>query len=108
MSAAALFHHLEEERRAVLSGDYRTLEKIASAKADLLSDLARDDPGLLQSIASAIARNQRLLAAAIEGVQTAQQRIAVLKDVRDTLRTYDAQGHKANLSESRPTIERKA
>lgn len=108
MSRPPILAHLEAERHALLTGQFGLLEAMAAEKADLFAALPEDDPELLRDVAARVQRNQRLLAAALDGVQTARVRIAQLRDVRDSLRTYDSQGQKSDLHRARPSIERKA
>jgi hypothetical protein len=99
---------LEEERRLLLSGDWRALEEIAPRKAAHLAVLEDGDPAGLAPLARDLARNQALLAAAIEGLREAGRRRAALGAARAGLVTYDAQGARAELPLAPPRVERRA
>lgn len=89
---------LEEERRLILSGDYRGLEPLTEQKAALLAvidtvaesaerrDLAR--------LARAARRNQTLLVAASEGLRAAMRRLAELQNLHSGRGTYGAGGQR--------------
>ncbi|MBI1417327.1 MAG: flagellar protein FlgN [Limimaricola sp.] len=100
---------LERERAALLAGDLAALGPLGERKLALIEglDVASTTAPLLR-IAAEIARNQRMLAASIRGGRAALDRIAAVRDARDSLRTYDSAGQKADLAPGRARLERKA
>ncbi len=96
---------LEEERRAILSGRWEALGSLARRKEVALA--AADGTGLAP-LAAGLARNQALLAAAIDGVREVGRRRAALASSRAGLVTYDARGTRAELPLAPPKIERRA
>ena len=96
---------LEDERRVILSGSWDALAPLAARKEAALAALGPVGPDRLRR---ALARNQALLLAAIEGVREALQRRAALRTARAGLVTYDARGLRAELPVAPPRVERKA
>ena len=96
---------LEEERRAILAGRWDALDSLARRKEVALA--AADGTGLVP-LAAGLARNQALLAAAIDGVREVGRRRAALASSRAGLVTYDARGTRAELPLAPPKIERRA
>jgi flagellar biosynthesis/type III secretory pathway chaperone len=99
-----LFSSLEalliEERRALLAGSFENLAAIGEEKArllDALDALDPDDAEPLQALQNAISRNQVLLQSALSGIRDVAERMALLRRVRESLQTYDAQGHKSEV-----------
>ncbi|TNC74226.1 flagellar protein FlgN [Rubellimicrobium roseum] len=97
---------LETERRLILTGDWSGLQSLAPRKAALLDRLPPGAP--LPPLATALARNQALLAAAIDGLRDALGRRAALEAARRGLATYDPSGLRAALAAPSPRYERKA
>ncbi len=106
-----ILDHLTAERAAILRGDFPGLDRLRVEKVPLFDRLAQTN-GMaafdLQQIGSGVARNQRLLAAAMAGVRHAGARLSAVTEVRDTLRTYDRSGQTCDVAGHRPAFERKA
>lgn len=98
---------LEEERRAIRSGDWGALGALARRKEVGLASFADDAPALAL-LAGGLARNQALLAAALDGVREVGRRRAALASSRAGLVTYDARGTRAELPLAPPKVERRA
>jgi hypothetical protein len=103
--------HLTAERAAILRGDFPALDKLRVAKVALVDRLAQSS-GMtafdLGQVGAGVARNQRLLTAAMAGVRQAGARLSAVTDARDTLRTYDQRGQTRDVAQLRPNFERKA
>ncbi|MBE0413771.1 flagellar export chaperone FlgN [Yoonia sp.] len=101
---------LEAERKAICSADFDSLADLAQSKAQIFAAFAHSDPDLDQiaKVNRQFAENQTLLAAAIAGVKTARDRIALLQKVRDELGVYDQNGQMANAATPHPGLEKKA
>ncbi len=99
---------LEEERRAILSGAWADLDRLAARKAAGLAVLESGDALALAPLARGLARNQALLAAALDGLREAGHRRAALLASRAGLVTYDARGARAEHATAPPRLERKA
>lgn len=99
---------LEEERSLILAGAWEDLEALAARKEAGLAALAAKGEDRLAPLAAELARNQALLAAAIEGLREAGRRRVALASSRARLVTYDAQGARAELPMASPRVERRA
>ncbi|SLN63202.1 hypothetical protein [Roseisalinus antarcticus] len=101
---------LESEREALLSGDLRTVGRLGAEKLDLVEGLetAPAGDGTLREIAELSARNQSLIAAALDGTRSVVRRLGQLKDVQSQLTTYDANGRKAQVLTASVRSDRKA
>lgn len=108
--ADQLFDHLEQERLAITSGAYDTLQSLLAAKATLFSLIETNPPrrDQLDLIGRRAARNLRLLDAALRGIRDAADRLAALRSVQTGFDTYGADGRKTVHSAGRPTVEHKA
>lgn len=102
---------LDAERAAILEGAFDRLARLAARKEALLvqcqSEL-RSSRVQLRRIARYVDRNQRLLGAALDGVRDATMRLKALRNVRETLVTYDSQGQMARVASGPPGFEHKA
>lgn len=93
--AADLLALLGEERRALLSGDLGQLGSLTARKERLLQLLEESLPTGAEQIATLkteFAHNQSLLEAAATGVRSVMDRLKAMRQVRETLSTYDAAG----------------
>lgn len=101
---------LEDERIALLAGDFKEVNRIAARKEALVEE-ARSHPnipGLLKKLTRNNKRNQALLGAAIEGARAAARRLERLNDVGTHLTTYDSAGQTRKLRTKPGSLERKA
>lgn len=101
---------LTEERQAILTGQFHRLPGLAGRKESLFVDLtaAEVTAPRLRQIGKQVGRNQRLLAAALRGIREVGDRLGLVREVRDTLSTYDSSGQKTTVASARPSFERKA
>lgn len=106
----ALLRVLDDERAALLRGDYADLDKLAPTKQKLLARLGEQALSAtnMKRVALAIRRNQALLAAAIEGMRAAKGRMEGLRQQRSSFSTYDKTGQRQLVDAQRSVIERKA
>lgn len=103
---------LDQERDALLAGD---LEKIAlllpekeKLVTDLLDDTSDGEPAL-NVLQGKLRHNQLLLDGAMQGIRTVASRLAALRQVREALDTYDAQGRRQRATVLKPAkVERRA
>lgn len=105
-----LFDLLTEERQAILTGAFDRLPALAGRKEALFDDLAAAQVTVprLRLIGAQVSRNQRLLAAALHGLREVSDRLGIVRDVRNSLSTYDSTGQKSTVAALRPSFERKA
>ena len=107
---AALLALLNEERAALLKGDYVDLDRLSPSKQKMLASLPEHalSESNLKRVAHAIRRNQSLLAAAIDGIRAAQGKMSNLRAQRASFTTYDRSGSQRPVGEAQSVIERKA
>jgi flagellar biosynthesis/type III secretory pathway chaperone len=89
-TASRLARLLDEERVALLSGDYDRLAGLAARKEALFARLPEGDPAL-PGLAAAVARNQRILEAAMRGLAAGREAIRD-RQTEPPLTTYAADG----------------
>lgn len=109
-SVQALNKLLDQERKAILEGDYGRLEKLLAKKERLLQ-AAADTPGNradLMALDAKAKRNAQLLTAAARGVKAAQHRLSALKSGAAALNTYGPGGSLTSLSRTDSAMTRKA
>lgn len=101
---------LEQEKLALLSGDFTVLDSLAPEKAALFSrlELLHSDAASLLKITEKLDENQTLLVAAIKGVASARDRLDALSHVQKTLSVYDHSGRVEFVPNRRPALEKKA
>lgn len=106
----ALLKLLDEERAALLRGDYADLDRLAPSKQKLLARIGESalSEQNMQRVAHAVRRNQSLLAAAIDGMRAAKGRIDGMRQQRSSFSTYDKSGHRQLIDTKRSVVERKA
>ncbi|WP_243611669.1 hypothetical protein [Shimia aestuarii] len=109
---ASLDALLSAEKRALLEGDIGALAEIGAEKArllDALEHLAPEDRAPLQALQVAAGRNQVLMESALAGIQDVAERMSLLRQVRDSLQTYDAKGQKSDVYLASPgRLEKRA
>ncbi|KAA0910316.1 hypothetical protein FLO80_17735 [Aquicoccus porphyridii] len=96
----ALAALLEDERTALLAGDFERLIGMLDDKAALIDQLdAIDDPGeeMLVGIRRLLERNQGLLDSALAGIRGVAGRIGALHRMRRSLETYDRSGRRTTI-----------
>ena len=106
----ALLALLQEERAALRTGDLTALPTFAARKLVLVEDIRVHprNPHLIDRITRDLNRNAALLAAAMDGITTAQQRLGALRAVRNGLSVYTAGGDRQTVAQRPDTLERKA
>jgi hypothetical protein len=105
---------LASERRALRFGEFGQLAYLAEAKTQLsyrIDGLAAGPTSILpklERLRARAAENQRLLAAAMKGVRSAQHRLDMIRRAGQSLNTYDKLGRKRPLGAAPGTVERRA
>ena len=103
---------LDEERAALLNGDFDAVSNLGTRKERLFEKMAQADLGSipkLDDLRSKTARNQLLMEAALQGIRSVAERMSALRRVRDTLETYDGQGRKTAIANPvRYKVEKRA
>ena len=90
---------IERERDLLLAGDYGALAEQAEAREASLERLRMLSPlpapelvTAIETMRDALTRNERLLAAALEGVAAGRQRVDEIERAGRELQSYDASG----------------
>ena len=101
---------LDDEKVALLAGDYEKLTQIAARKQTCMTRLAAAAPSAatLRDLKARLQTNQDLTASALRGVQAAKARWAELEKVRDGLTTYDLSGKVAVVPTQQSRVQKKA
>lgn len=101
---------LARERAAVIKGDFGAIADLGPAKESLLKNLDQmaADRDELAVVMADLTHNQTLLAAAINGISSAKDRLAALAKVRDGLNVYTQSGKLSHVQVKPPAVERKA
>ncbi|WP_343116393.1 flagellar protein FlgN [Ostreiculturibacter nitratireducens] len=109
---SALEEMLDAERHAIRNAEFDGLGKLAARQAELLDRLVAsvespDATALLRLKARADA-NQRLLSAALKGVQAAKRRLEMIRAASRSINSYDGRGRAQTISCGNSTVERRA
>ena len=91
---------LEQERAFLLEGDLEGLGGLLPLKeklVDLLLSDASTHRDQITPLEGKLHRNQLLLDGALDGISAVAARLAALRQVRNTLDTYDARGNKKRV-----------
>lgn len=109
-ATTAILDLLEKERAMILTGDFDELAPLAPRKDALFARIGGEsaDADSLDRIGRSLARNQTLLAAALDGIKDAATRLGIVNDLRRGFATYDSAGQKSTVATARPAFERKA
>ena len=101
---------LSQERDAILRGNLASLPDFADKKDSLirLLETTRTERSMIMRIDQALRQNERLLAAAREGIKSAHVRVLALQSVRDGLSLYTAAGDRKTVGRRPDTLEHKA
>lgn len=108
----ALDELLDEERRALLTGELDKIARLHERKTQLIDDLNTldlKDQDRLRSLSEKVGRNQDLLNSALDGIRAVARRLAAVRRVKENLDTYDANGQKKSIkSVSEQSLEKRA
>lgn len=104
---------LEQERAALLKGELDQLQGLFREKEQVLTSLKTEknskDDAYVHSLQQKMLRNQTLLESAIQGIRTVKDRVLEIRKVRDSLETYDGNGHRMEVVVGRPSkLEKRA
>ncbi|MCW8842990.1 MAG: flagellar biosynthesis protein FlgN [Rhodobacteraceae bacterium] len=109
---AALDKLLAREKHALLEGAFDKLLEIGAEKTRLLEALEALPPAErapLKNLQAAAAQNQTLLESALAGIRDVSDRMALIRRLRTSLQTYDAQGKKNDVCLDSPSkLEKRA
>lgn len=110
-----LANQLEQDRQALLTGRTERLSKADRRREEaerdlerLPADLAERHAGEIRRIQRLATRNQRLLAAYLEGARDAAKRLATIDSTQRGIGAYGRNGTRIDPAETRATRERRA
>lgn len=100
---------LDDERALLLKGKLDALPALLERKRKLIEGLEMPPQTDLSDLQSKLTRNHALLSSAMEGIQRVSDRLETLKQMRQSLETYDRQGHRRSITAIQPgRMERRA
>lgn len=102
---------LEEERAALLGGDFDRIAALMEEKAALVAALEGRslDAETVAPLRDGLRRNQELFDHALAGLRNVAARLGDLNRIRKSMDTYDAQGKRKTLdAPAIPKLERRA
>lgn len=106
--AARLSRILAEERAALLDGDYPALEPLAARKIALLEEIEAAKGAFPATLADDLARNARLIGAALSGLREGTARARALRTAQAGFSTYGRDGRARPVCATRPETPRRA
>ena len=92
---------LDAERAALLKGDLESIADLLPAKEALIgtmNDTPPDDLAAVQALGGKVRRNQLLLDGALEGIRAAVTRMSAMREIREGIETYSADGQKHRIA----------
>ncbi len=110
---AKLSEILEEEKAALIVGDFTKIEESYEVKKELIEDVqktasAKDLPEL-DVVRAKLKRNQELFDNALSGIRAVAARIADARKAAQGIDTYDAQGNKKRIeNKKKGSLEKRA
>ncbi|ETX29700.1 flagellar protein FlgN [Roseivivax isoporae] len=103
---------LDDERAALVAGDFDRIDELAREKGILLDQLAADMPAsgaALAPLQLKLRRNRALFEQALEGLRAVADRLAELRAVGGGGETYDGEGRRQKIkSTAQSTLEKRA
>lgn len=100
---------LDEERAALLAGDFDRLGEIAEEKEALADNLSRVGPsGEFRSLRAKAMRNADLLEAASTSIRGVTRRLAEIRKANGPLKTYGQDGMPRTLGPTDGSFEKRA
>ncbi|EKE43790.1 hypothetical protein OCGS_2124 [Oceaniovalibus guishaninsula JLT2003] len=97
---------LEDERAALLKGDFAALSRLEGPKERAIDALADLSAAEIEAIGAKAALNQQLLQAAMRGIAAARDRLAAIRDGAQVA-TYDTDGTVTKMMRVPPTLQRR-
>ena len=103
---------LDAERAALLKGDLESIADLLPAKEALIgtmNDTPPDDLAAVQALGGKVRRNQLLLDGALEGIRAAVPRMSAMREIREGIETYSADGQKYRIAtDTDSSVEKRA
>lgn len=103
---------LNQERKALLAGDFEDLPNLLEAKERLLQNFQSTqitNPETLAKTHDLVSRNQTILDGALRGIRDVTNRLKTLQNVRDSLETYGNDGRRFSVpNQTNSRLEKRA
>jgi hypothetical protein len=97
---------LEDANQAILTGNFKKLERLTAQLAAESNLLSMVEPQDLVALRAQAMRNATCLLGAISGVKSARRRLADIAAAAQGLTTYDRRGGKATVAQTAKQTKR--
>lgn len=91
-SLIAIMTTLDQERAAILTGQFEVIDSLSAIKTAQLTQLQNMSKSEARMLHSTIERNQTLLSATIDGIKSAQKHLQDLREANESLCVYSPWG----------------
>jgi hypothetical protein len=100
---------LVTERQHLMAGDFPALQIVGAEKEAITQRIAAQSGDLpaLRAVLAMAQENQRLILAALRGIQAAQSRLRALRSAEGGMTSYTAQGQAMRLGQTVSRVERR-
>ncbi|PTV95205.1 hypothetical protein C8J27_105151 [Rhodobacter aestuarii] len=105
---AQLIDILRLEKDVIKNAEFGVLPDLVARKEAVLADLEGTPAPLLAQAQAMALENQRLLDAALKGVQAVRKRLAEIREAARSYKSYDQNGKGRSIGAAKGTIERRA
>lgn len=106
---------LDRERKALKEGRLEKLEPMVTEREKLVEDLKgkisgddRESVRKLKEIRSKARKNASLYSAALDGIKSANERVAAIRQATEHLSTYSQDGEISDVMDGQRKIEKRA
>ncbi|MFD2172995.1 hypothetical protein [Rhodobacter lacus] len=99
---------LRLEKDVIRNAEFAALPDLVARKEAALADLEGTPARLLLGVQQMALENQRLLDAALKGVQAVRKRLAEIRQSARSYQSYDAQGRARKIGPESGSVERRA
>lgn len=103
---------LDQERKSLLNGNLDSINRVSQKKEALIrilntSELLNQER--LVELNGKMKRNQALLSSALDGVKSVAERFADMRQIRESLATYDSNGRRKKITVlQKSSVEKRA
>lgn len=92
---------IDEERQALIDGDFERIADLLEEKEALVTGLQGADPRVLEPVQSGLRRNQELFDQALAGLRNVANKLGHASRLRKSMTTYDASGQRQSIDAPR-------
>ncbi|MBZ4022043.1 hypothetical protein CKO11_06180 [Rhodobacter sp. TJ_12] len=105
---AKLIDILRLEKDVIRNAEFGALPDLVARKEAVLVELQGTPARLLMEAQNMALENQRLLDAALKGVQAVRKRLAEIREAAKSYKSYDQNGKGRSIGAAKGSIERRA